>query len=153
MANDQAPHATITAAHTVTETLRIALSYPDHQPREDDPHYKVFHKTRERLERLGQLVCWIGNADCAGDIELHHALIEDALINDVDKVKVHLDHPVFNAESDDEFLDWCQSEGNLLCLCRMHHIGCLGIHANPYPGWVAQRYLKDGVAAPSRRVQ
>lgn len=141
----------MTDAHTETLTLRIVLAYPEHPPRAQDPHYHVFNETRERLKRLGALKCWVGNADCAGDIELHHNLIEDALINDVDRVKFALDHPQFRTDSDEEFLDLVQGEGNLLPLCRMHHIGALGIHCMPYSAWNVQKYLKDGVAAPGRK--
>ena len=28
----------------------------------------------------------------------------------------------------------------------------VGIHSTTYPGWKVQKYLKDGVAAPERRV-
>ena len=143
--------ATLTAAHTETVTLRITLTYPEHMPRAHDPHYRIFNETRARLARLGALKCWIGNADCAGDLELHHNLIEDALINDVDRIKFALDHPQFKTDSDEEFLDLVQGEGALLCLCRQHHIGQLAIHCLPYPAWNIQKYLKDGIAAPGRR--
>ena len=151
--SDQPQGATLTAAHTETVTYHVVLIFPEHLPRAGDPHYHVFNETRARLKRLGELKCWIGNADCAGDLELHHAVLEDALINDVDRIKVALDHPEFTTDSDEKFLDLVQGEANLLCLCRYHHIGCGGIHAMPYPGWQVQKWLKDGVAAPSRALQ
>jgi hypothetical protein len=151
--SDAPQGATLTAAHTETVTYHVVLMFPEHLPRAGDPHYKVFNETRARLKRLGQLVCWIGNKDCAGDIELHHSVLEDALINDVDRIKVALDHPVFTTDNDATFLDLVQGEGNLLPLCRYHHIGGGGIHSMPYPGWQVQRWLKDGIAAPSRALQ
>jgi hypothetical protein len=149
--SDQPQGATLTAAHTETVAYRVTLSYPEHAPREHDPHYKAFHEAHDRLKRLGELKCWVGNADCIGDMELHHNIVEDALINDVDRIKLALDHPVFTTDSDDAFLDLIQGEGNLLCLCRMHHIGALGVHCMPYPSWNVQKYLKAGIAAPGRR--
>ena len=148
---EQPEGAALTAAHTETVTYRVTLLFPEHAPREHDPHYHVFNETRRRLIRLGALKCWVSNKDCAGDIELHHNLIEDCLINDVDRMKFALDHPQFTTESDDQFLDLVQGPDNLLPLCRMHHIGALGIHVMPYSAWNIQKYLKDGVAAPGRK--
>lgn len=141
----------MTDAHTQTLNLRIVVSVPAHEPREDDPHYAVFNATRRRLEKLGALKCWIGNADCQGAIELHHDKAEFSLINDVDPAKFAEAYGL-HLTSDDDFLAYVEGEGNLLCLCVFHHRSVGGIHSIPYPLWVVQKYLKQGVAAPAREV-
>ena len=142
----------MTAAHEATETFRIVFSYPEHEPREDDPHYHVFNETRRRLKRLGALKCWIDNADCRGSIELHHSVVEFSLANIVDVDHFRALYPEFHIESDDAFLDWINSEGNCLPLCSWHHRGVCGIHSILYSGWVVQRFMKEGVAAPERKL-
>jgi len=141
----------MTAAHTVKETFCISFTFPEHEPREMDPHYHVFSAARRRLKRLGALKCWIDNADCRGAIELHHSLVEFSLANIVDVDHFRELYPEFHIEGDAAFLDWINSEGNLLPLCAMHHRGVLGIHSILYSGWVVQRFMKEGVTAPQRR--
>jgi hypothetical protein len=143
----------VVVAHAETVQLRIAVAYPAHEPREADPHYAAFHAARTRLARLGRLVCWIGNADCdhAHPVELHHDKVEFSLIQDVDPARFAEAYGLHLAD-DAAFLDYVESEGNLLPLCVFHHRGHGGIHVLPYPWWVVQRYLRDGVAAPARQV-
>ena len=138
----------VVAAHTERLTLSLVIAYPAHEPRASDPHYAVFEQTRQRLGKLGKLVCWIGNADCQGDIELHHDKVEFSLINDIDPGKFAEAYGL--QLSDEEFMAYVESEGNLLPLCIYHHRGHGGIHCLPYPLWVVQRYLCDGVHAPAR---
>ena len=141
----------MTAAHRTTETLRIEFFYPEHEAREHDPHYRVFDETRRRLKRLGALRCWIDNADCRGNIELHHSLVEFSLANIVDVDHFRVLYPEFHVESDEAFLDWINAEANLLPLCAFHHRGVCGIHSILYSGWVVQRFMKAGVAAPEQK--
>lgn len=141
--------------HSTTEHLTILFTYPDHEPRASDPHYHLFNEARKRLAAAGKLVCWIGNADCdhTHPIELHHSEIEFALANDIDPHIFGLDHPALGPDCDEEaFLAYVEGEGNLLPLCKLHHTGALGIHSVTYPGWKAQKYLKQGVTAPERKV-
>ena len=142
----------MTAAHHTTQTLRIEFFYPEHAPRERDPHYHVFNETRRRLKRLGALKCWIDNADCRGSIELHHSLVEFSLANIVDVDHFRALYPEFHIESDAAFLDWINAEANLLPLCSLHHRGVLGIHSVLYSGWVVQRFMKAGVTPPERKL-
>ena len=143
----------MTPAHTESETIRLAIAYPAHEPRETDSHYAAFNACRRRLKSLGALVCWIGNADCdsARPVELHHDKVEFSLAEDVDPARFSEAYGL-HLESEDEFLSFVESEGNLLPLCVFHHRSHGGIHFIPYPLWVVQRYLKDGVAAPAKVV-
>ena len=144
----------MTEAHSTTEHLTLLQTFPAHEPRESDPHYHVFNETRARLKKLGALKCWIGNADCSLDypIELHHSTVEFALCNIVDVEHFRKLYPEFQIASDEAFLEWIEGEGNLLPLCKMHHVGILGIHTIHYPGWLVQRFMKAGVDAPERKV-
>ena len=150
MANlpDAAP---VTPAHVEHLTLHIDVLYPAHEPRADDKHYAIFNQTRARLAKLGALKCWIGNADCHGAIELHHDKAEFALVNDIDPAKFAEAYGLHIA-SEDDFLAYVEGEGNLLALCVFHHRSHGGIHALPYPFWVSQKYLRDGIAPPAREV-
>lgn len=141
----------LTPAHTITVHESIVEVFPAHEARESDPHYHAFSQARRRLERLGALKCWIGNADCSpGPIELHHSQVEFSLANIVDPEKFRTLYPEFHIESDDAFLDWIEGESNLLPLCVQHHRSHLGIHCIHYPAWVIQRVMKSGVVAPER---
>jgi hypothetical protein len=135
-------------AHNEVLTIRLRCLFPPHIPRTSDTHYRWFEEARARLKKSGKLVCWINNHDCQGEIQLHHALIEYALINDVDIEKFKHLYPEFHVLNDEDFYRVVESEGALTCLCFRHHIGDLGIHVIPYPGWVVQRVLKDGVEPP-----
>jgi hypothetical protein len=140
----------MTDAHTSTRTLHLVEFFPAHEARADDPHYRLFDQTRRRLKRLGKLVCWIGNADCQGGIELHHAFIEYALINLVDIEKVKHLYPELHIESDEDFIAATESEGGLLPLCVRHHRGDAGIHTTTYPAWLVQRVKKNDAPIPER---
>lgn len=146
---EQPQGAALTAAHTEQLTIRIFIAYPEHAPRESDKHYRVFNETRERMKRLGLLKCWINNADCVGDIELHHSAVEYSLAQDVDISKFNEAYGL-HITDDSEFEDYINSEGGLLPICVFHHRSHGGIHALPQPLWVVQRFLRDGVTAPAR---
>lgn len=139
--------------HSVTEHVTLVQTYPAHEPRATDVHYSVFTATRRRLERLGALTCWIGNADCdtTHPMELHHAMVEFSLANIVDVRHFRELYPEFHIESDEAFLRWVEGEGNLLCLCRSHHRGHIGIHSITYPAFVVQRYMLAGTTPPEHR--
>ena len=141
--------------HSITEHLTLLQIYPAHEPRSGDPHYAAFNAARRRLEKLGALRCWIGNADCSLQypIELHHAVVEFALANIVDETHFAQLYPEFHVTDDETFLTWVEGEGNLLPLCKSHHTGVLGVHLLPYPGWLPQRFLKAGIGAPMRVIR
>jgi len=138
------------AAHLQHLTLSIIEHIPQHEVRADDPHYRYFNAARRRMERQGLLKCWIGNGDCAGQIECHHTLAEFCLLNAIDKEKFVAAWPdlfweFHDAVTDDEFQQIVEGEGNLTPLCRIHHTGILGVHVLPAPLWQPQKYLKSGL--------
>lgn len=153
MTEDQAPHLERRA-------LREIVAYPPHAPREQDVHYKVFHHAQHHLIYDLEVGCWIGGATlaqikaglssshrCAGatQLEAHHAIAEFAGLSEVDWQKVAKDFPQAALHSEEDFLNYAESEGGLMILCDIHHrhVG-KGIHAVTYPAWLLDRYAQDG---------
>lgn len=137
--------------HTRSITLRIVETYPDHEPREDNPYYKYFNATRRRLKKEGKLRCWICDTD--QKIELHHSVIEYSLINGVDLDKFKIKYPDSRVENDDDFQRWCQEDGNMMPLCKYHHVGPGGVHVLPMPQWLIQRVWKSDIEVPAKYVK
>lgn len=138
----------MTAAHDQRMTIHLLAHVPEHAPREEDPHYRLFEQAKARMKRQGLWVCAIGDDLCSGQIELHHSFIEFSQINDADPERVaralglHFD-------DDAEFEDWCQSPGNLEPLCVAHHRTHFGVHVLPEPLWNAVRFRRAGTLAPA----
>ncbi len=136
------------AAHTQTVTLRITEWFPEHCPRESDPHYKMFDAVARKMRSAG-IGCWVCGSK---DIEVHHALVEYAVARGVDIDKFSHLWPEFHVTDDESFMAFVESEGNLQALCEEHHRAPgTGIHCVPYPEWIAQRYWKTGLPAPVSR--
>lgn len=140
------------------ETLR--LWFPEHEPREKDPHYRFFHQAKKALKEH-DVPCWrcgVRYADLgqttesnplgAKQLEAHHNDIEFSLANAVDVetwwTSTYSDvagflakHPEFAALDHKEvFLTFVESEGNLQQLCDVCHRSThQGIHHIPYPEW------------------
>ena len=150
-----------TPAHSQHVTYTVEEWFPAHLPRKSDPHYTVFNKTRKRLKALGRLVCWRCGikdgdrllddegkpTDVKASIELHHSIVEYSLANAVDISEFGKLYPELHVEDDETFLQFVESEGNLLPLCVKCHRGKQGIHCVQYPGWLLERFKKQGVPA------
>src|SRR5690242_17888677 len=108
-------------AHDQRQTLRLIWHFPDHEPREGDPHYAAFEAVRRRMKAAGLLTCKVPGCRTGAPVQLHHTHIEFALLNAVDVGKLneflglHL--------TDAEFQEWAESPGNLEALCQVHHTG------------------------------
>lgn len=145
--------------HVERRTLHELAHYPEHGPRETDPHYKVFHAARHHLIDVLGVGCWIGGATkaqieaglpqghrCHGStgLEAHHSVAEFAGLNAVDWRKVARDFPHLDIHSDEDFLRAAESEGGLMILCSVHHRGGqAGIHSITYPVWSLDRVARD----------
>jgi hypothetical protein len=92
----------MTAAHfqTVTLNARLREWVPEHEPREHDPAYKLFHAAKVKMREL-DIPCWrcgvryadlVQKGDPATDtnplaayqLEAHHGDIEFSLLNAID---------------------------------------------------------------------
>ncbi len=95
-------HNTYTPAHYQSVVLAEALRlwYPEHEPREQDPYYKLFHQAKKKMKTL-DIPCWrcgVHYADLvkrntpgteknplgATQLEAHHQDVEFSLANAVD---------------------------------------------------------------------
>lgn len=130
-----------TPAHEGEVTIRFIERWPAHEPREKDPHYKLFHRAKERLKRQGLLKCNVESDYHYGGIELHHDKVEYAHIGDIDLEKFN--HAYGLHLSDEEFAEWVEQEGNLEPLCVLHHRGQEGVHSLPTPEWNVLRTSTD----------
>lgn len=136
----------MTAEHDAMQTLHILTHVPEHAPREDDPHYRLFEAAKARLKRQGLWKCVIGDSRCGGEMELHHTHVEFSLINSADPLKIQQALGL-HFESDEDFQKWAESPGNLEVLCATHHRTKLGVHVLPAALWEANRWMRDDTAA------
>lgn len=132
----------VIAAHATHETIHLLIAREAHEPRETDPHYRHFHEARNRLKAQGLLVCVVcGDKD---EIELHHSIVEDSLIPEVDVKRLDTLFGL-DIESDAAFQDWAQSVGNLEALCEVHHRGLVGVHFLSEPYWTISRIQRTDI--------
>jgi hypothetical protein len=141
----------VTVAHDQMMTVHIETHVPDHQPREDDPHYHLFEQAKARLKRQGLWKCIIADELCGGEPELHHTYIEFSQINEVDPKKLQ-EALGLHFDNDEDFQKWAESPGNLEVLCANHHRTHYGIHVIPGPLWEALRFRMVGTEAAAEFV-
>jgi hypothetical protein len=137
----------VTEAHDQRMTVHILTHVPEHQPREDDPHYHLFNQAKARMKRQNLWKCAINDDYCGGNIELHHSHIEFSQVGSSDLKRVN-DAFGLHLEKDDDFQSWIESPGNLEALCEVHHRTHYGVHVIPGPLWEPLRYRKAN-AKPS----
>src|SRR5438309_1089259 len=110
--------------HERTVTHKYVLHYPEHPPRDSDPHYVDFNHYHRRTRRTAR--CYVGERvgfqDCRdaqgspvaiddkgqqSGLELHHAHIEFAVQNSVDLKALEKDYP--GVSNQDELGAWVES--------------------------------------------
>ena len=134
-------------AHDQKTTIHLLEHIPAHEPRESDPHYHLFNQVKARMKSAGLLKCAIFGCQYPGPIELHHSKIEFSLVGGVDLAKFN---ELYGLHLDDQsFQDYVESEGNLECLCSVHHRTRLGIHELPEPFWNAIRVWRGDLQPPA----
>lgn len=135
-------------AHLQRVSHSYIISYPTHQPRAEDPHYKDFEEIRRRLKANPETwKCAIGvhrndfsECDLTQPLELHHAHVEFALQNNIDLAWLEKDYP--GISNPDEIGAWVESADNLLVLCVRHHISSEGVHVLSASDFEAAKYVK-----------
>lgn len=135
-----------TAAHDQRLTVHLLAHVPEHAPREDDPHYRLFERAKARLKRQGLWTCVIGDDLCGGEPELHHTHVEFSQINAVDPAKLERALGLHFAD-DEDFQAWVESPGNLEVLCANHHRTHYGVHVVPSALWETLRWHRAGTPA------
>ena len=138
----------MTTEHDQRVTHTYTVHFPDHEPRESDPHYKDFNHLRRKLEAdADRWKCDVGRhrgdwseCDNTHPLELHHAHIEFALANAVDLKWLANDYP--GVDTPDEVGAWVETADNLMVLCRFHHRGHAGVHTATYADFEAAKYVR-----------
>lgn len=138
-------------AHDQRVTNRYTISYPQHEPREGDPHYRDFRAFHDRTRRDPALYrCqWAVRVQDAtscssGPLELHHSHIEFALAAGVDLRHLAAVYP--GVDNPEEVGAWVESAANLLWLCARHHRATdAGIHHLSASDYEASAFLQRGV--------
>ena len=133
-------------AHEQKSTHSYVVAYPEHEPREDDPHYVDFHAYRNRTKATAK--CAIGErrgdfseCDLDSPLELHHAHIEFALQNGVDLKWLEADYPGVSDPKD--VGAWVESANNLEWLCLRHHRALDGVHKLTASDFEAIKYVRN----------
>jgi hypothetical protein len=147
-------------SHTLHESEKYTVTYPDHPPRTDTPLYRKTHKELCLKRDLPCFTCGKTRAENPGlETETHHFYCEKAMENAIDWKKFgKLAQTLYNpqtglhlgsaynweevAKNPDLFVD---SEGNMIVLCPEHHRSSnKGIHHTPFPEWFVQCCILEG---------
>ena len=142
----------VTETHEEKETLSVDVLLPGHEARVTTP---LFRHSRQALEEREGGRCFVCGCTApeVGPLEAHHHPIERSFAEMVDwgpDSRIRRDYPkfdwaAFDAAGGDPYLFVDDMNWNGLLLCKAHHIGRdEGIHALPFPIWVAQRYGREG---------
>lgn len=138
----------IVPAHDQLTTLHIRQHVEAHEPREHDPHYRLFEQAKARLKRQGLWRCIVDDELCGGVPELHHSHVEFSEIGSTDPAKIEQALGL-HFDDDADFQTWVEGPGNLEVLCTHHHRAGYGIHQLPEPLWQALRFHRAGLPAPA----
>jgi len=132
--------------HERKVTRTYWISYPEHAPREDDPHYRDFEEYRRRTKDTAQCARGLDRGDfseCSLDkpLELHHAHIEFSLANAVDLSWLEKAYP--GVSDPDQVGAWVESADNLLWLCERCHRSAEGVHNASASDWEAEKFVRN----------
>lgn len=130
-------------AHDQHTTHSYLMHYPEHPPRESDPHYQDFEAYRRRTKATARCEFAVETGDdseCHGGLELHHTHIEFALQNGVDLARLERAYP--GVSSPDQVGAWVETADNLTWLCSWHHRGHGGVHSAAASDYEASKFVK-----------
>lgn len=132
-----------TREHDQKATNSYVVHYPDHEPRESDPHYRDFNAYRRRTKKTAQCAFGLETGDftqCDGGLELHHSHVEFALQNGIDLAL--LDHRYPGIGDRDSVGAWVESGENLEWLCLWHHRGHGGKHRAAVSDYEGEHFVR-----------
>lgn len=133
------------AAHDQAETHRYVIHFPEHPPREADPHYRDFEAYRRQTKATARCAFAVRTGDdstCDHDhpLELHHSHVEFSLQNGVDLKWLERDYP--GISDPDQVGAWVESAANLEWYCVFHHRGPGGVHTAAAADFEAEHYIR-----------
>lgn len=139
----------VVAAHVQAVTNHYLIQYPEHGPRESDPHYADFHAWKKRQREQGKWRCaWAvtidddSDCDLSKPLEAHHGHIEFALLNAVDFARLEKAFPGISDPT--QVGAWIESDANLMLLCVKHHRGMgTGVHHLAAADYEASHYVQS----------
>jgi hypothetical protein len=140
------------AAHVQKVSHTYLIRYPEHGPRESDPHYADFHAYKALRRKNGTYHCDFAVEHRAGDtsecdltapLEAHHRVIEFATMNAVDLALLEHDYPGVSSMGVGA---WVESAANLTLLCRLCHRGPGGVHVASASDYEAEKYVRNLIA-------
>ena len=137
----------MTDKHDQRISNHYLIHYPEHEPRESDPHYRDFNHFRNQTKATAK--CAIGAerndfTECSGQLELHHSHIEFSLQNGVELKWLEAIYP--GVSNPDEVGAWVESAINLEWLCESHHRGVGGIHHAAAADFEASKFIRNLIA-------
>jgi len=119
----------ITPEHNQVRTLKELTHYEAHPQRTES---EEFSKIKRKFKREGRK-CFIDNGYCAGQLEVHHSIIELSAASGVDWERVKSDYPK---------IDHADDIDQMMVLCSKHHRGkYTGVHSVSYNTWILQKYM------------
>lgn len=132
-------------AHTQQVGHHYSVAYPEHGPRASDPCYPTFEAYRRA--HVATARCQVAldrddgsECDAEHPLELHHAHIEWAMLNEVDFALLEHQYPGI---SDPATVGaWIESPANLVFLCRWHHRGHGGVHTASSSDFEAAHFVR-----------
>lgn len=136
------------AAHDQAETHRYVVHFPEHEPRDKDPHKGDFDEYKRRRRESDTYYCDFAMQHRGGDtsecdlskpLECHHQHIEFALQNGVDLTLLEKDYPGVSTEG---IGAWVDSAANLELLCVFHHRGHGGKHVLSVSDFEGEIYVR-----------
>ena len=132
----------MTAAHDMKVSESYTEHWPEHAPREQDPHKHLFDAYHRRWKDTA--ACYVGERigaqHCAPrPLELHHAHLEESAKNAASWQAVAHDYP--QVGDDKALAEWVESEPNFRWLCAWHHRSkAAGAHHATHSDWEVGTY-------------
>lgn len=136
-------------AHDQNVTHSYVITYPAHEPRDEDPWARDFREWKRRRKATNSYYCDFAQqfrngdtSECDNDhpLEAHHKVIEFALKNAVDMALLAPHYPGLTA---DTIGKWIDSDPNLELLCAFHHRGHGGKHVASVSDFEAQEFIRN----------
>lgn len=142
-------------AHDQIFTHRYVVHYPEHEPRENDPHKADFLEWKRRRRENNTYYCDFAHehrgdntseCDMEHPLEAHHSKVELAMLNEIDFALLAHDYPGIDEQSVGA---WIDSDANLILLCRNHHRGPMGVHSASFSDFVSTQYVRNLIHPPA----